>query len=138
MEVSMLRKIVIASTLGLFLATSVMTPASAATIKTGTACKKAGQTVKVGSKTYVCGKNPFLTPTKNTYMLKACRDTNALYVTVKSAYDDMLEQANIFGYKTLADLGNALGGQEKIDLDNLDKTIVDTQALLAKQCKKGA
>ena len=138
MEVSMLRKIVIASTLGLFLATSVVTPASAATIKTGTACKKAGQTVKVGSKTYVCGKNPVLTPAKNTYMLKACRDTNALYVTVKSAYDDMLEQANIFGYKTLVDLGNALGGQEKIDLDNLDKTIVDTQALLAKQCKKGA
>ena len=138
MEVPMLRKIVIASTLGLFLATSVITPASAATIKTGTACKKAGQTVKVGSKTYVCGKNPFLTPTKNTYMLKACRDTNVLYVTVKSAYDDMLEQANIFGYKTLTDLGNALGGQEKIDLDNLDKTIVDTQALLAKQCKKGA
>ena len=138
MEVPMLRKIVIASTLGLFLATSVITPASAATIKTGTACKKAGQTVKVGSKTYVCGKNPFLTPTKNTYMLKACRDTNALYLTVKSAYDDMLEQANIFGYKTLVDLGNALGGQEKIDLDNLDKTIVDTQALLAKQCKKGA
>ena len=134
----MLRKIVIASTLGLFLATSVVTPASAATIKNGTACKKAGQTVKVGSKTYVCGKNPVLTPTKNTYMLKACRDTNALYVTVKSAYDDMLEQANIFGYKTLVDLGNALGGQEKIDLDNLDKTIVDTQALLAKQCKKGA
>jgi len=71
-------------------------------------------------------------------MLNACRDTNALYVTVKSAYDDKLEQANIFGYKTLVDLGNALGGQEKIDLDNLDKTIVDTQALLAKQCKKGA
>ncbi len=134
----MLRKIVIASALGLFLATSVVSPTSAATIKTGTACKKAGQTVKVGSKTYVCGKNPVLTPAKNTYMLKACRDTNALYVTVKSAYDDMLEQANIFGYKTLVELGNALGGQEKIDLDNLDKTIVDTQALLAKQCKKGA
>ena len=134
----MLRKILIASTLGLFLATSVVSPASAATIKTGTACKKAGQTVKAGSKTYVCGKNPVLTPTKNTYMLKACRDTNALYRTVKSAYDEMLEQANIFGYATLADLGNALGGQEKIDLDNLDKTIVDTQGLLAKQCKKGA
>jgi hypothetical protein len=138
MEVSMLREIVIASTLGLFLATSVVTPASAATIKTGTACKKAGQTVKVGSKTYVCGKNPVLTPTKNTYMLKACRDTNALYRTVKSAYDDMLEQANIFGYKTLTDLGNALGGQEKIDLDTLEKTIVDTQGLLARQCKRGA
>ena len=134
----MLRKIVIASTLGLFLATSVITPASAATIKTGTACKKAGQTVKVGSKTYVCGKNPVLTSTKNTYMLKACRDTNALYVTVKSAYDDMLEQANIFGYKTLTELGNALGGQEKIELENLDKTIADAQAALARQCRRGA
>jgi hypothetical protein len=138
MEVFMLRKLIVASTLGLFLATSVITPASAATIKTGTACKKAGQTVKVGSKTYVCGKNPIVTPTKNTYMLKACRDTNALYRTVKSAADDMLEQANIFGYATLVDLGNALGGQEKIDLETLEKTIVDTQGLLAKQCKKGS
>jgi hypothetical protein len=138
MEVFMLRKIIVASTLGLFLATSVVTPASAATIKTGTACKKAGQTVKVGSKTYVCGKNPIVTPTKNTYMLKACRDTNSLYRTVKSAADDMLEQANIFGYATLVDLGNALGGQEKIDLETLEKTIADTQGLLAKQCKKGS
>jgi hypothetical protein len=138
MEVSMFRKIVIASTLGLFLATSVITPASAATVKTGTACKKAGQSIKVGSKTYVCGKNPVVTPTKNTYMLKACRDTNALYRTVKSAYDDMLEQANIFGYATLTDLGNALGGQEKKDLDTLEKTIVDTQGLLAKQCRLGS
>ena len=138
MEVFMLRKLIVASTLGLFLATSVVTPASAATIKTGTACKKAGQTVKVGSKTYVCGKNPIVTPTKNTYMLKACRDYAALYRTVKSTYDDMLEQANIFGYATLADLGNALGGQEKIDLETLEKTIVDTQGLLAKQCKKGS
>ena len=134
----MLRKIIVATTLGLFLATSVVTPASAATIKTGTACKKAGQSVKVGSKTYVCGKNPIVTPTKNTYMLKACRDTNTLFRTVKSAYDDMLEQANIFGYKTLTELGNALGGQEKIELENLDKTIADAQAALARQCRRGA
>jgi hypothetical protein len=71
-------------------------------------------------------------------MLKACRDTNNLYRTVKSAYDDMLEQANIFGYKTLTDLGNALGGQEKKELDMLEKTIVDSQAALARQCRLGA
>ena len=134
----MFRKIITASTLGLFLAASVITPASAATVKTGTACKKVGQTVKVGSKTYVCGKNPVVTPTKNTYMLKTCRDTNAIYRTVKSTYDDMLEQANIFGYATLVDLGNALGGQEKKELDTLEKTVVDTQALIAKLCRKGA
>jgi hypothetical protein len=134
----MFRKIVIASTLGLFLATSVVTPASAATVKTGSACKKVGQTVKVGSKTYVCGKNPVVTPTKNTYMLRACRDTNTLYRTVKSVYDDMLEQANIFGYKTLTDLGNFLGGEQKKELDSLEKTIVDSQAALARQCRLGA
>jgi hypothetical protein len=134
----MFRKIVIASTLGLFLATSVITPASAATVKTGTACKKVGQTVKVGSKAYVCGKNPIVTPTKNTYMLKTCRDTNAIYRTVKSTYDDMLEQANNFGYATLTDLGNFRGGQEKKELDMLEKTVVDTQALIAKLCKKGS
>jgi hypothetical protein len=50
----------------------------------------------------------------------------------------MLEQANIFGYATLTDLGNFLGGQEKKELDTLEKTIVDTQALLAKLCKKGS
>jgi hypothetical protein len=138
MEVYMFRKIITASTLGLFLAASVITPASAATVKTGTACKKVGQTVKVGSKTYVCGKNPIVTPTKNTYMLKTCRDTNAIYRTVKSTYDDMLEQANIFGYATLVDLGNFLGGQEKKELDTLEKTVVDTQTLLAKLCKKGS
>jgi len=138
MEVYMFRKIITASTLGLFLAASVVTPASAATIKTGSACKKAGQTVKVGSKTYVCGKNPVVTPTKNTYMLKTCRDTNAIYRTVKSTYDDMLEQANIFGYATLTDLGNALGGKENIELDTLEKTIVDSQAALARQCRKDA
>jgi hypothetical protein len=134
----MLRKIVIASTLGLFLATSVVSPASAATIKTGTACTKAGSTKKVGSKTYVCGKNPFVTPTKNTYLLKTCRDTNALYLTVKSAYDDLIAQANAFGYLTLTDLGNALGGQEKKDIDELQATVTQAQATLAIQCKKGA
>jgi hypothetical protein len=138
MEVFMLRKIIVASTLGLFLATSVVTPASAATIKTGTSCKKVGQTVKVGSKTYICGKNPIVTPTKNTYMLKACRDSATIFRTIKSAYDDMLEQANIFGYKTLTDLGNALGGQEKIDVDNLEKSIADAQIGLARQCRRGA
>jgi len=50
----------------------------------------------------------------------------------------MLEQANIFGYNTLTYLFNALGGQEKIDLDTLEKTITDTQGLLAKQCRRGS
>ena len=134
----MLRKIIIASTLGLFLAASVVTPASSAIIKTGTSCKKAGQTAKVGKKTYVCGKNPVVTPTRNTYMLKACHDTNALYKPVKATYDAMMEQAKNFKYENLTDLANDLGGNEKVELDNLVALVSKAEANLAVQCKRGA
>lgn len=127
MEVSMLRKIVIASTLGLFLATSVITPASAATIKTGSACTKEGSTKKVGSKTYVCGKNPFVTPTKNTYMLKACFDGYDVYLQAKDGYDS---------YKDLAPL---IGAEGQAQLDELKKSTDSIyETLKTKACKKGA
>ena len=127
MEVSMLRKIVIASTLGLFLATSVVTPASAATTKTGSACTKAGSTKKVGSKTYVCGKNPFVTPTKNTFMLKACYDGYDVYLQAKDGYDS---------YKDLAPL---IGAEGQAQLDELKKSMDSIYSTLqTKACKKGA
>jgi len=127
MEVSMLRKIVIASTLGLFLATSVITPASAATIKTGSACTKAGSTKKVGSKVYVCGKNPFVTPTKNTYLLKACRDGYKVYLEAKDGYDS---------FKDLAPL---VGAEGVAQLEELSKSMASIYSTLQTQaCKKGA
>ena len=123
----MLRKIVIASTLGLFLATSVVSPASAATTKTGTACTKAGKTVKVGSKTYVCGKNPFVTPTKNTYMLKACYDGYDVYLQAQDGYDS---------YKDLAPM---IGAEGQAQLDELKKSMDSIYSTLqTKACKKGA
>ena len=123
----MLRKIVIASTLGLFLATSVVTPASAATIKTGSACTKAGSTKKVGSKTYVCGKNPFVTPTKNTFMLKACYDGYDVYLQAKDGYDS---------YKDLAPL---IGAEGQAQLDELKKSMDSIYSTLrTKACKRGA
>jgi len=123
----MLRKIVIASTLGLFLATSVVSPASAATIKTGSACTKAGSTKKVGSKTYVCGKNPFVTPTKNTYMLKACYDGYDVYLQAQDGYDS---------YKDLAPL---IGAEGQAQLDELKKSMDSIYSTLqTKACKKGA
>ena len=127
MEVFMLRKIIVASTLGLFLATSVVTPASAATIKTGTSCKKAGQSVKVGKKTYVCGKNPFVTPTKNTYMLKACSDGYDVYLQAKDGYDS---------YKDLAPLIGAEGQAQLDELKKATDSIFST--LRTKACKRGA
>ncbi len=123
----MLRKIVIASTLGLFLATSVVTPASAATTKTGSACTKAGSTKKVGSKTYVCGKNPFVTPTKNTFMLKACYDGYDVYLQAKDGYDS---------YKDLAPL---IGAEGQAQLDELKKSMDSIYSTLrTKACKRGA
>ena len=123
----MLRKIIVASTLGLFLATSVVTPAAAATIKTGTSCKKAGQTVKVGKKVYVCGKNPFVTPTKNTLMLKACYDGYDVYLQAKD------------GYESYKDLGPLVGAEGMAQIEEL-KTSMDSiySTLKTKACKKGA
>ena len=123
----MLRKIVIASTLGLFLATSVVSPASAATIKTGSACTKAGSTKKVGSKTYVCGKNPFVSPTKNTYMLKACYDGYDVYLQAQDGYDS---------YK---DLGPLVGAEGMAQIEELKKSMDSIYSVLkTKACKRGA
>jgi hypothetical protein len=132
MEVYMFRKIVIASTLGLFLATSVVTPASAATVKTGTTCKKAGQSIKVGSKAYVCGKNQFLTPRRNTWALKQCLEGYEDYLDIK---DDLIPQA--------ADMLGLLSGADKITQQaEIDKMTADNArvltALKSRWCKRGA
>lgn len=132
MEVSMLRKIVIASTLGLFLATSVITPASAATIKTGSSCTKAGTTKKVGSKSYLCGKNPFVSPTKNTWALKTCLEGYDSYMSIK---DDLIPQAvDMLGLLSGAD---KITQQAEIDKMTSDNVLV-LNALKTKWCKKGA
>ena len=123
----MLRKIIIASTLGLFLATSVVTPASAATIKTGSSCTKEGSVKKVGKKTYVCGKNEFVSPTRNTFMLKACYDGLDVYAQAKDGYDS---------YKDLAPL---IGAEGQAQLDELKKSMDSIYSTLkTRACKRGA
>jgi hypothetical protein len=133
------RAVVLAVSFGLFLTTtSFATAANAATVKNGVSCTKAGSKTKVGSKSYVCGNNPYITPTKRTWMLTNCKLAYDLYVQLKSAEADMLSQANIFGYKTLTDLGNALGGQEQKDVNELVKSITDSDAVMKNDfCKKG-
>jgi hypothetical protein len=132
MEVPMLRKIVIATTLGLFLATSVVTPASAATIKTGAACSKDGATKKVGKKVYVCGNNQFVTPAKKTWALKTCLDGYESYLSIK---DDLIPQA--------MDMLDLLSGADKITQQaEIDKMSADNvlvfNALKTRWCKRGA
>jgi len=121
------RASVLVATFGLFLATtSFATTSSAATIKNGVACKKLGQKTKSGSKTYYCEKNPYVTPTKNTWTLASCLDANDLYIEAKDQYEvfkDILSASP----EGVTELGNL---QKSIDsLDVLMKT---------KTCKKGA
>jgi hypothetical protein len=133
------RAAVVATTFGLFLATtSFAVTANAATVKNGVSCKKSGLKTKVGSKNYVCGRNPYVTPTKLTWMLSTCRQAQTLLVQLKDAEQLMLTQASIYGYKTLTELGNALGGQEKKDIDDLVKGITDAESAMQNNlCKRG-
>jgi hypothetical protein len=134
-----LKSAVLATTLGLLLTTtSFITTSNAATVKTGVACKKAGLKTKVGSKNYVCGRNPYVTPTRLTWMLSTCKQAGDLLVQAKETEEMMLMQANLYGYKTLTELGNALGGQEKKDLDELVKIISDGEVAMKNTlCKRG-
>ena len=134
-----LKSAVLATTLGLLLTTtSLITTSNAATVKTGVACKKAGLKTKVGSKNYVCGRNPYVTPTRLTWMLSTCKQAGDLLVQAKEAEEMMLMQATIFGYKTLTELGTALGGQEQKDINELVKTITDGEAAMKNTlCKRG-
>ena len=121
------RASVLAATFGLFLATtSFTTSANAATVKNGVTCKKMGQKTKSGSKTYYCEKNPYVTPTKNTWTLAACLDANDLYIEAKDQYDifkDILSSAP----DGLAELANLQKSTDSLGV--LMKT---------KVCKKGA
>ncbi len=118
---------VLAVALGLLLSTtSVITSAEAATIKNGVSCKKSGLTGKAGSKRYVCGKNPYVTPTKLTWMLTSCPEAYDLYIEAKDQYGifkDILS-ASPEGLTELANLQKSMDS-----LDVLMKT---------KVCKRGA
>ena len=121
-----LKSAVLATTLGLFLATtSYITTSNAATVKNGVACKKAGLKTKVGKKNYVCGKNPYVTPTKLTWMLTGCPEAYDLYIEAKDQYDifkDILSSSP----EGMTELGNL-----QKSMDSLD-TLMKTQV-----CKRG-
>ena len=121
------RASVLAATFGLFLATtSFATTSGAATVKNGVACKKLGQKTKSGSKTYYCEKNPYVTPTKNTWTLSSCLDANDLYIEAKDQYDVFRD---------------ILSGSPEgvIELGNLQKSMDSLTVLMkTKVCKKGA
>ena len=121
------RASVLAATFGLFLATtSFATTSSAATVKNGVTCKKSGQKTKSGSKTYYCEKNPYVTPTKNTWTLASCLDANDLYIEAKDQYGIFKDILS--------------GSPEGVtELGNLQKSADSLLVLMkTKVCKKGA
>jgi len=121
------RASVLAAAFGLLLTTtSFTTSANAATVKNGVTCKKMGQKTKSGSKTYYCKKNPYITPTKNTWTLSSCLDANDLYIEAKDQY-------GIFK--------DILSGSPEgiIELGNLQRSMDSLTVLMkTKVCKKGA
>ena len=121
------RASVLAAAFGLLLTTtSFATSANAVTIKNGVACKKDGLKGKAGSKRYVCGKNPYVAPTKLTWMLTSCPQAYDLYIEAKDQYGifkDVLSSSP----DGLAELANLQKSMDSLDV--LMKT---------KTCKKGA
>jgi hypothetical protein len=120
------RASVLVATFGLFLATtSYATSANAATVKNGVACKKLGQKTKSGSKTYYCEKNPYVTPTKNTWTLSSCLDANDLYIEAKDQYE------------VFKDILSA-SPEGVTELGNLQKSMDSLIVIMKTQtCKKG-
>ena len=134
-----LKSAVLATTLGLLLTTtSAITASNAATVKTGVACKKAGLKTKVGSKNYVCGRNPYVTPTKLTWMLSTCRSENSNLILMKDGIADMLAMATPLGYDTVEKILAASDeeGKKEINLllSNISKTENNMKNTL---CKRG-
>lgn len=116
----------IALSVGLiFSVLSGLTAAESATIKNGLACNKLGQKSKVGDKRYVCGKNPYVTPTKLTWMLSSCPQAYDLYVDAKDQFGifkDVLSTSP----EGIAELRNLQNSMDSLDI------LMRTQV-----CKKG-
>ena len=119
--------VMIALVFGSLLATTTYPMAAqAATVKNGVACKKLNLNTKVGSKNYVCGKNPYVTPTKLTWMLIECPRTYDLYIESKDQYE-------IF-----KDILNSAGPEGKVEADKLLAGISSLETLMKTGvCKKG-
>jgi hypothetical protein len=106
--------------------TSPSVQAEASTIKNGVSCKKLNQSIKVGSKRYTCGKNPYVSPSKLTWMLRECPQTYELYIESKDQYE-------IF-----KDILNSSGAEGKVEAEKLIKGIGDLEVLMKTQvCKRG-
>ena len=121
------RLALVAVALGLmFSTTPFISSAEAATIKNGVSCKKSGLKAKSGVKRYVCGKNPYVKPTRLTWMLTSCPEAYDLYTEAKDQYGIFKDVLSV------APEGLA-------ELANLQKSMDSLDALMrTKVCKSGS
>lgn len=123
-----MRKLITCVSLAVLVAAGLFaSPASAASVKNGLICTKAGATVKVGSKTYRCAKNPYVKPQRNTWTLRGCLTAYAMWKDAKEQYADWVDLAKIAGpdgQKTMDEL--------QTSITVLEETMKDVA------CKRGA
>jgi hypothetical protein len=113
--------------LGLVLTSgSMISSAEAATIKNGVSCKKSGLKAKSGFKRYVCGKNPYVSPTRLTWVLTSCPQAYDLYAEAKDQYGIFKDILSV-SPEGLTELANLQKSMDSLDV--LMKT---------KVCKRGA
>ena len=123
-----MKKSLVAASIGFLLTTGLYaTPSSAATVKNGVNCPKAGATTKVGTKVYRCAKNPYVKPTRNTWTLRGCLTAYAMWKDAKEQYADWV------------DLAKLAGAEGQKTMDELQASITDLEATMKDvACKRGA
>ena len=123
-----MKKSIATISLGVLLAAGFYAlPSSAASVKNGVNCAKAGASAKVGSKTYRCAKNPYVKPERNTWTLRGCLTAYAMWKDAKEQYADWVDLAKIAGpdgQKTMDEL--------QASITDLEETMKDVA------CKRGA
>ena len=123
-----MNKSLVSASIGFLLATGIyVTPSSAATVKNGVNCSKAGATTKVGTKVYRCAKNPYVKPSRNTWTLRGCLTAYAMWKDAKEQYADWV------------DLAKLAGAEGQKTMDELQASITDLEATMKEvACKRGA
>ena len=96
-------------------------------ISNGVSCLKSKSTTKVGSKVYVCAKNPFLKTSKLTWTLRSC-------LRAENLRSDAIQQ-----YESWKDLAKLAGAEGDAVLADLQKSITDLENTMKNEvCKRGA
>lgn len=118
---------IIALLVGILTTSLYASPAGAAMVKNGVNCAKLGATMKVGSKSYRCAKNPYVKSTRLTWTLRECLTAYSMWKNAKQQFEDWVDLAKLAGVE----------GQKT--MDELQGSILELEAIMKDNvCKRGA